>query len=366
MSWWCRMVGDLGVAVGSGGVLLRLGVGVGESVGELFGLGLHFAEFVEDGEALVEDAAAGEREAVLREVADGHALDVGAQAVVEGLDAGEDLEQRGFARAVAADQPGALVGRDQPVDVFEEEFLAVAFAGSGELKHHPYFRTVAATCAPPLGFSPHRKNGGRPNVATATQIDGQTRRPPPWRQRSWVRWVAASALGLLLCLAFSAVYVSRNLEPVLRRSVIESLEARFHSPVELDRLDISLLNGVQVSGRGLRILRLTAPTETGVPTEIAPMLSVDSFSFRTSIHDLVLLRAHLAHVEVDGMELHVPPDRRELLPKPAGSNRLKVHLTVGEIHCARAKLVLETARPGREPLEFDIQDLVCAMPTAVA
>jgi hypothetical protein len=154
------------------------------------------------------------------------------------------------------------------------------------------------------------------------------------------------------------VYVSRNLEPVLRRSVIESLEARFHSPVELDRLDISLLNGVQVSGRGLRILRLTAPTETGVPTEIAPMLSVDSFSFRTSIHDLVLLRAHLAHVEVDGMELHVPPDRRELLPKPAGSNRLKVHLTVGEIHCARAKLVLETARPGREPLEFDIQDLV--------
>ena len=134
----------------------------------------------------------------------------------------------------------------------------------------------------------------------------------------------------------------------MRRSVIESLEARFHSPVELDRLDISLLNGVQVSGRGLRILRLTAPTETGVPTEIAPMLSVDSFSFRTSIHDLVLLRAHLAHVEVDGMELHVPPDRRELLPKPAGSNRLKVHLTVGEIHCARAKLVLETARPGRE------------------
>ena len=94
-----------------------------------FGLVLHVAEFVEDGEALVEDGAAAEREAVLREVADGHALDVGARAVVEGLDAGEDLEQRGFARAVAADQAGALVGRDQPVDVFEEEFLAEAFAG---------------------------------------------------------------------------------------------------------------------------------------------------------------------------------------------------------------------------------------------
>ena len=114
-------------------------------MGELFGLGLHFAELVEDGEALVEDAAAGEREAVLRQVADGHALDVGAQAVVQCFDAGEDLQQRGFARAVAADQPGALVGRDQPVDVFEEEFVAVAFAGVGELQHHTYFRIAGSS-----------------------------------------------------------------------------------------------------------------------------------------------------------------------------------------------------------------------------
>ena len=194
----------------------------------------------------------------------------------------------------------------------------------------------------------------------ATTQTGKQRARPPWWRRAWARWVAASALGLLLCLAFSAVYVSRNLEPVLRRSVIESLEARFHSPVELDHLDIALADGVQVRGQGLRILRLTAPQQTGaIPQQlqVAPMLSVDSFSFRTSLHDLVLLRAHLVQVEVDGMELHVPPDRSELLPKPGGSNRLKVHLTVGEIHCARTKLVLETSKPGKEPLEFDIQNL---------
>ena len=181
---------------------------------------------------------------------------------------------------------------------------------------------------------------------------------PRWWRRGWARWVAASALGLLLCLGFSVVYVSRNLQPVLRRSVIDSLQARFHSPVELDHLDIALADGVQVRGQGLRILRLTAPQQAGAPPQVGPMLSVDSFIFRTSFHDLVLLRAHLAHVEVDGMELHVPPNRSELLPKPGGSNRLKVHLTVGEIHCARTKLVLETASPGKEPLEFDIQDLV--------
>ncbi len=195
-------------------------------------------------------------------------------------------------------------------------------------------------------------------MAAATQIGKQTK--PRWWRRGWARWTAASALGLLVCLGFSAVYVSRNLEPVLRRSVIESLQARFHSPVELDHLEIAFHGGVQVRGRGLRILRLTAPTPTGTqpqPSQVGPMLSVDSFSFRTSLHDLILLRAHLAHVEVDGMELHVPPDRSELLPRPRGTSRLKVHLTVGEIHCAHTRLVLETSKPGKQPLEFDIQDL---------
>ncbi len=193
-------------------------------------------------------------------------------------------------------------------------------------------------------------------MATVTKINGQ----PRWWRRGWARWTAASALGVLGFLAFSAIYVSRNLEPVLRRSVIETLEARFHSPVELDHLDIALNDGVQVRGQGLRILRLTAPRQTTAPSTIGtvtPMLSVDSFSFRTSLHDLVLLRAHLAHVEVDGMELHVPPDRSELLPRPRGTSRLKVHLTVGEIHCAHTRLVLETSKPGKEPLEFDIQNL---------
>jgi hypothetical protein len=84
---------------------------------------------VEDREALGEYGFAAEGEAVLREVAEGHAFDAGELAVVEGFDAGEDLEESGFAGAVAAYETSALVRRDEPVGVFEEEFLAEAFAG---------------------------------------------------------------------------------------------------------------------------------------------------------------------------------------------------------------------------------------------
>ncbi len=136
MSCDVELVGDIGVAVGGGVVLARLRVGASESVCVSSSASrFQGVQVVEDGQALVEDGLAAQREAILREVAEGHALDAGELAVVEGLKAGEDLEQGGFAGAVAADKAGALVRRDQPVDVFKEEFLAEALAGGGELEH---------------------------------------------------------------------------------------------------------------------------------------------------------------------------------------------------------------------------------------
>ncbi len=55
--------------------------------------------------------AAGQRQ-VLRQPADPHALGAGHHAVVDLLHAGQDLEQRGLARAVGADQADAIVAAD--------------------------------------------------------------------------------------------------------------------------------------------------------------------------------------------------------------------------------------------------------------
>ena len=141
-----ELVGDVGVAIGSGQVLFGFRVGRREGVGEVFGFALEGVEVIEDGETLGEDGFAAEGEAILREVAEGHAFDAGELAVVEGFDAAEDFEEGGFAGAVAADEAGALVRRDEPVGVFEEEFLAEAFAGGGELKHAPsIFSSYVAT-----------------------------------------------------------------------------------------------------------------------------------------------------------------------------------------------------------------------------
>ena len=100
-----------------------------------FEFGFHGAQVVEHRHALGENAAAGEREAVLGKISGGGAFGDGERAVVEGVHAGEDLHERGFAGAVAADQADAVAGRDEPVRVFEKEFVAETFSGAGKLNH---------------------------------------------------------------------------------------------------------------------------------------------------------------------------------------------------------------------------------------
>ena len=56
-------------------------------------------------------------------------------AVVERLAPGQDFHDGGLAGAVCSDQTDAGFGRDQPVGVLEQELVAVALAGAGELDH---------------------------------------------------------------------------------------------------------------------------------------------------------------------------------------------------------------------------------------
>ena len=112
------------------------------------------------------------------------------------------------------------------------------------------------------------------------------RRPHRTRNR-WLIGLAAVVGVLLVALAITAEYVARHVGPILRSSVVATLSARFHSPVQLDSLDVSVAKGLEVQGRGLRIFYLAGPTQPDLQQKqgmaAPPMLSVNSFSFRTSL-----------------------------------------------------------------------------------
>lgn len=191
--------------------------------------------------------------------------------------------------------------------------------------------------------------------STGTPSDGNH---PVQRKRTlrrWPMWAGGAMLVLLAAATAVVAYVIHDAEPILRRRVIASLRERFHAPVELDALHISLLQGMEVSGNGLRIF----PAVDTHPAGEQPILSVESFSFRTGLRELFEPVMRVKTVTVDGMRLNIPPrqDRAPLIPREKLPAKIKLSIVMDKIVCRDMTLTIETNKPGKEPLVFDIHDV---------
>ena len=191
-------------------------------------------------------------------------------------------------------------------------------------------------------------------------------RPKPrWWRRTWFKVVVVVAIACAGALVFVAEYMIRHAEPMIRARVVDTLSARFHSPVELDHLGISLIKGVEigatgaaVEGDGLRIRYIAGPSQPQNDSN-APMLTVKHFEFHTRLRGLLHSPTRLLEVDVQGMELHIPPQemRGQILGPKDKAHQPKITLLVDRIRCKDVKLIIDTTKPGKVPLEFDIQRL---------
>ena len=159
---------------------------------------------------------------------------------------------------------------------------------------------------------------------------------------------SATAVGILISRA----------EPILRARVIETLSTRFKSKVELDAFHVSLLKGFQVSGKGLRLFGKTDPNnhEPGVQ----PIIGVAEFRFRTGLAALFRSPMHVDTVYVKGLQLNLPPREQRGQMKNMAPTGGKIKVVVDTLVCDQAQLVINTLRPGKLPLIFDIENLTMA------
>jgi hypothetical protein len=169
------------------------------------------------------------------------------------------------------------------------------------------------------------------------------------RHTKW-RWIVSIVLLSAVTLLAVGVIVVSHAEPILRDRVTETLSTRFNSKVELDGFHVSLLQGFQVSGEGLRLFGNADPNnhEPG----IQPLISVASFRFRTGIQDLFRSPMHVNTVYVQGLTLNLPP-KEQRGPVHGG----KIKIAVDRFVCDGAVLIINTLKPGKLPLEFDIESL---------
>ena len=143
--------------------------------------------------------------------------------------------------------------------------------------------------------------------------------------------------------------------PILRGRVIQTLSDRFQSKVDLDRFQVSISNGLQVSGEGLRIYGVNDPNRH--QPGMQALISISEFRFRTAFWNLFHTPTHVEAVYLRGMSLNIPPKAERQQIKRVRSGGGKAKISVERFECDHAQLVLNTAEPGKLPLVFDIQNL---------
>jgi len=206
-----------------------------------------------------------------------------------------------------------------------------------------------------------------------------------WRRHRWLTRIAVSCLAVLVVTAVTLAVIAHHFQPFLRARLVQGLQDRFHTHVELDDFQVALGNGLNgewgiwAHGKGLRIW---PPQRAGgnQPPEISvrsiPLISLDEFRFHVPLRYERGKPIRISRVRLDGLKIVVPPrhTRTQGSPTPgtppggpptgldqpntaqSGAGALS-NLVVERIDCERAQLVLETNKPDKLPLGFEIARL---------
>lgn len=163
-------------------------------------------------------------------------------------------------------------------------------------------------------------------------------------------------LGILVvALGIAVRIVIARAEPILRARVIETLSARFHSKVELRELHVWVGNGLHVDGEALKIFGTTDPN--AYQPGVQPLLEIGEFKFQTKLGSLFRTPMHVDTIYVSGMIMNIPPKSGRAQIEEISGKKPKMSIAVDHLVCADTKLVVNTDKPGKAPLEFDIGDL---------
>ncbi len=176
-------------------------------------------------------------------------------------------------------------------------------------------------------------------------------RTVPWK------WIGIVALIPLASGAIAVRLVIDRAEPILRARVIETLSSRFDGKAELASFDVSVRNGIEVSGTGLKIFGARDPNPYA--PGVQALIGVQEFRFHTLLRSLFRSPMHIDTVYARGLELNIPPkeDRQEMTMTKMGSRTGKMTIVVEKFACENTRLIINTSKPGKAPLEFAISDL---------
>jgi hypothetical protein len=133
--------------------------------------------------------------------------------------------------------------------------------------------------------------------------------------------------------------------PFSRQRVISDLQDDFHGTVSFSRFRVTVFPHPGCVAEGATLVR------SGGPAGSPPFASAQKLTIRAHYLDFLLRPGYVSHIEVQGLQIHIPP--RETMNTWQGGSPSSTR--VGEVIANNA--VLEIARKTAKPLRYEIHKL---------
>ena len=163
------------------------------------------------------------------------------------------------------------------------------------------------------------------------------------------RGLAVAGIALLSAIAL-AWMLWPPFHTSLRTRLITTLETHFKTEVELGTLDVSFFPRVKAHGTGLVIKN----PDPGIST---PLIAIDSFDAEANLLDLASRTLRAKRVALKGLRLNIPPKRARKRSNLDSGKITRSELIIDELVSDDSTLTIETEKPRRIPLVFQIDGL---------
>jgi hypothetical protein len=155
--------------------------------------------------------------------------------------------------------------------------------------------------------------------------------------------IAIFATGsILAALGLTCFILVERFEPVARDYVIKTLHERYKGDVQLDDLQISLFPTVHAVGTNL-VVRM--------PGQPQPLISIRRLAVEARFIGFFRSPKHIRRLTLEGLQIHVPPDRGGSHSQP------KLAFILDQVIANGSILDMLPSDPAKDPLHFDIEQL---------
>lgn len=176
----------------------------------------------------------------------------------------------------------------------------------------------------------------------------------PIHHRFWL-WLGVGVLVLGAAFLVTLQILIDRATPIARKRLIQTLSAQLDSRVELDQLHVSVARGLAVTGGGLRIF----PNNQAIESDThEPLIAVASFEFHANLPGLLLKPMHVGAVHVQGLAINIPPKHGQNNSASGQRKFSKPKFVIDEVICDDSHLTIETNKPDKSPLVFELKHIV--------